>query len=343
MATAVLAWRCGRAPLGFEARRLCQGDNRLDGAEAWRILYQRLHRVRKASMARPQNVLSRPDLVAAGCLAAALAIGCGGHAFAWDQEGHSIVAEIAQRRLSPAAADAVERVLGRGHSLASVASWADDVREIAPETYNWHFVDIPIASNQFDPASQCAPGPKGDCVVAELDRLRTELRCAADEQKLEALKFAVHFVGDVHQPLHTVLEERGGNDIAVVVNMNGLTCKRNCRPAPVDTNLHAAWDTNLITKTVWDWGAYVDRLEAGWLKSKETAEPGIDAGTPLDWALETHRAAQQVWALTPADKVWDDDYYRKVLPILDRQLGVAGLRLARFLNEAYGSAQCPAQ
>ena len=48
-------------------------------------------------------------------------------------------------------------------------------------------------------------------------------------------------------------------------------------------------------------------------------------------------------ALTPADKVLDDDYYGKVLPILDRELGTAGLRLAGFLNDAYGSAQCPAQ
>ncbi len=296
----------------------------------------------EASMAKSQNLLSRPELLAAaGGLAAVMAIGCGGRAFAWDQEGHSIVGEIAQRRLNPAAADAVDRVMGRGHSLASVASWADDVRETAPQTYNWHFVDIPIGSSQFDPASQCAPGPQGDCVVAELDRLKTELRCAAGEPKLEALKFAVHFVGDVHQPLHTVLEDRGGNDIAVVVDMNGLTCKRNCQPAPIATNLHAAWDTHLIAKTVWDWGAYVDRLEAGWLRSKEAAQPGIDAGAPLDWALETHRAAQQVWALTPADKVLGDDYYRKILPILDRQLGVAGLRLARFLNDAYGSAQCP--
>ncbi len=114
-------------------------------------------------MAKSRNLLSRPELLAAtGCLAAMLAIGCAGHALAWDQEGHSIIAEIAQRRLSPAAADAVDRVMGRGHSLASVASWADDVRETAPETYNWHFVDIPIESNQFDPASQCAPGPQGD-------------------------------------------------------------------------------------------------------------------------------------------------------------------------------------
>jgi S1/P1 Nuclease len=83
------------------------------------------------------------------------------------------------------------------------------------------------------------------------------------------------------------------------------------------------------------------RAESGWLQSKEAAQPGIDGGAPLDWALETHRVAQQVWALTPADKILDDDYYRKMLPILDRQLGVAGIRLARFLNDAYASAPCP--
>ncbi len=100
----------------------------------------------------------------------------------------------------------------------------------------------------------------------------------------------MHFVGDVHQPLHTVLEDRGGNDIAVVVDMNGLTCKRNCQPAPIATNLHAAWDTHLIAKTVWDWGAYVDRLEAGWLRNKEAASPGIDADFASRAFSATHTA-----------------------------------------------------
>ena len=282
-------------------------------------------------------------IAAAGFLAAVLSFVSPGVAWAWDQEGHSIVAEIAQRRLGPAAADMVDRVLGRGHSLASVASWADDVRDTAPETYNWHFVDIPIGSNEFDLARDCAPSPQGDCVVAELDRLRRELRCATGEQKAEALKFAVHFIGDIHQPLHTVLEDKGGNEIPVVVNMNGLICIRKCKPAPIETNLHAAWDTYLITKTVRNWGAYVARLEAGWLKSPQAADPNISSSSPAHWALETHRAAQQVWALTPQNKILDDDYHRKILPILDRQLGVAGLRLARFLDEAYGTAEFAAR
>jgi hypothetical protein len=72
-----------------------------------------------------------------------LAAGRAGQALAWGQEGHSIIAELAQHRLRPRAAAKVSRLLGPGHSLASIGSCADDVRDQRPETYNWHFVDIP--------------------------------------------------------------------------------------------------------------------------------------------------------------------------------------------------------
>src|SRR5690242_7111655 len=72
-------------------------------------------------------------------------------------EGHSIVAETAQARLTPQALAAVDRLLGHGRSLASVASWADDIREDEQATTQWHFVDLPIDANQYDPASQCKP------------------------------------------------------------------------------------------------------------------------------------------------------------------------------------------
>jgi nuclease S1 len=274
-------------------------------------------------------------------LAAAFACGLVGEAVAWGPEGHSIVAEIAQRRLSPEAAAMVEQLLGRGHSLASVASWADDVREERPETSNWHFVDIPLAVGKYDAAKVCKTSEKGDCAVAEIERLRSELRCASGEQKVEALKFAVHFIGDVHQPLHTVDEAHGGNGIKADIFMRGLTCTGTCTPVRISTNLHAAWDYGLINKAVWAWGSYVDRLEAGWLKSEEAASEGIDGGIPAQWVEESHKLARRVWNERPADDVLDDRYFRDVLPIIDRQLGVAGLRLARFLNTAYASNQCP--
>ncbi|WP_428671993.1 S1/P1 nuclease [Reyranella sp.] len=262
-------------------------------------------------------------------------------ALAWGPEGHSIVAELAQRRLSPGAAAMVERLLGPGHSLASVASWADDVRDNRPETYNWHFVDLALAEDRYDSAKHCQPSAKGDCIVAALDRLQLALRCAPnDDQKREALRFAVHFVGDIHQPMHTMGEGRGGNDVTVEVRLAGAKSCRGgpCPVMPYRSNLHRVWDSTLIKATTWSWGAYVDRLEGGWLASP--AARGTDGGTPAQWAEETHRAARFVWEQLPESRVVDDAYYGKILPTLDRQLRLAGLRLARFLNDVQAPGQC---
>jgi hypothetical protein len=269
-----------------------------------------------------------------GILAAALAVLAPGAAWAWGASGHSIVAEIAERRLNDHAAQQVALILGRGHSLASVSSWADDVRPSRPQTANWHFVDIPIAQSAYNAATECAQTQNGDCVLGELDRLRGELRCSANpSERNEALRFAVHFVADLHQPLHTVAEARGGNEIAVSVDIHGLTCARGC--AVSQSNLHSVWDTGLIEKSVYDWGAYVDRLENGWLTSDEAKAAARSRATPLDWALDTHAQAQRIWALTPANGVLDDAYFAAAQPILDRQLSLGGIHLAQYLNDAF--------
>ena len=113
--------------------------------------------------------------------------------------------------------------------------------------------------------------------------------------------------------------------------MRGKTCTGTCQPSLIHTNLHAAWDVALIDKTVWNWGAYVERLETGWLRSDEAN--GVEAGTPLDWAWESDAAARLVWNAVPPRSVLEDSYYNQILPVLDRQLGRAGLCLARFLKE----------
>jgi len=260
-------------------------------------------------------------------------------AHAWGPEGHSVVAEIAQRRLSPAASTAVTTILGRGVSLASVAMWADDVRASRPETYNWHFVNISVADSTYDPALDCAPTAKGDCVVAELERLRNELRCApTDAGKNDALRFAVHFVADVHQPLHTVREKQGGNQVLVAAYIAGATCTGRCTPTPTATNLHAVWDSTILRKAAWDWGTLVEAVEMNLPQFLQGASPSPE---PKDWALETHRIAQSVWAATPANGVIDEEYYRMALPIALQQLGRAGTRLAAFLNDAYAATACP--
>lgn len=259
------------------------------------------------------------------------------HSFAWGEYGHSTVAEITQKRLTPVARGEVEKLLGGG-SLAAASSWADDWRPSHPETYNWHFVDIPIAKSTYEPATECKDDPqKGDCLVAELDRLRNDLRCAStDDAKTQALRFAVHFVGDMGQPWHTVAEKRGGNDIKVTITYPGVRGSK-----PVDTNIHSAWDQGLLERSAWNWGAVEARIEDGWLKSTAAMAPDVATGTPTEWAVTTHTVAQKVYAMTPANGELDKTYFDAALPIIDQQLGLSGLRLARFLNDAYASAECP--
>ena len=274
-------------------------------------------------------------------LASVLTCALAAPALAWGPDGHSIVAEIAQQRLSEPAARLIQNLL-KGRSLASIASWADDHRASHPETANWHFVDIPLEAATYDAARDCQPDEQnGDCIIAKLTRVQKDLRCAIGEAQEEALKFAVHLVGDIHQPLHAVKEKKGGNEIAVDVYMRGLAPCPKCSAMHTPVSFHIAWDVTLIQKTVWDWGAYVDRLENGWLRTAEAKTEGpaannaaIDEGTIIAWAQDSHRVAQVLLQGLPADGVLDDRYLSDVLPIMDRQLGIAGLRLARFVNQA---------
>jgi len=110
-------------------------------------------------------------------------------AYSWGEEGHSIVAEIAQRRLNASASNMVTELLGPNSSLASMASWADSIRNRHPETANWHFIDIPRDSSEYVEARDCAESPGGDCIVKEIARVRSTLACSADlDAKRDALR-----------------------------------------------------------------------------------------------------------------------------------------------------------
>ena len=265
-------------------------------------------------------------------------------AWSWGEDGHSIVAEIAQRRLAPDAAAGIERLLGGRISLASISSWADDERSARPETARWHYVDIPLAAQDYDPARDCAAEPgKGDCAVRELERARREIACAPTlAARRDALRFAVHIVGDLHQPLHAVGDARGGNQRRVHGIIHGATCRDHCEISFDSPNLHVLWDTMLIHRATWDWGAYVERLEAGLIRSEGFEAEAYASREPRDWAVQSHEAARAVWneRLVPADGRLDDGYYEAVRPILDRQLALAGLRLARYLDEAFAVHDC---
>jgi S1/P1 Nuclease len=245
-------------------------------------------------------------------------------AASWGANGHSIIAEIAQRRLHPQALRQIRELLGGDVSLASVASWADELAQLRPETANWHFVNIPYDATSYDPARDCKETPRGDCVINAIARARAVLadHKASRQQRAEALMLLIHFVGDVHQPLHVAnRNDAGGSQLAVTFFDRPMS-------------LHAVWDFGIIDKRTFDWGEYVRYLEQCWLRGKDIS--ALQRGTPVDWALEAHRAAVDVAYSVPDDLKLGLPYYQSSLPVVDRQLALAGVRLARVLNQALG-------
>jgi len=259
------------------------------------------------------------------CLAIALSPAA---ALAWGPEGHIVIAKIANERLTPAAKTGVKQLLGR-HTLSSVANYADQIRPQRPETYNWHFVDIPKDATAYVPSRDCAASPKGDCVIAELARAQTDLKnhSLTKAKRAEALKFIVHFVGDLHQPLHCSDNgDRGGNDVHVKIF--GKT-----------SNLHRVWDSDIIDSIHLSAADYADQLDS-WLDSEDTVT--IAMGTTTDWALAAHKLAKDVAYNIPGDGELDSTYVDASQPIIDQQLAYAGLRLATILNAAFAPPASPA-
>lgn len=154
-------------------------------------------------------------------------------AVGWGAEGHRLIAELAQTRLTAVAQAEVDRLLALepGATLISVATWADEVR--SPATAAWHYVNLPRdAACRFTADQSCI---NGQCVVGAIERQINLLASKqSDEVRLQALKYVTHLVADVHQPLHAgFADDRGGNDYQVQDFGRG-------------SNLHAVWDSGLI-------------------------------------------------------------------------------------------------
>jgi hypothetical protein len=242
-------------------------------------------------------------------------------AFAWGAEGHEIVAAIARRELSPMARRQVASLLGGDALLIHDANWADEVREQRPETGRWHYVDIPLGATGYDARRDCRAG---DCVVAQIDK---DHRVLADAHaprpaRAEALRFLVHFVGDIHQPLHAVdNNDKGGN--AVRVTMPGER-----------TNLHRVWDAEVVQALGDDAGALAGAIDRA-ITSAQRKD--WQAGTPADWANESWRIARdEIYPVSRGRRTMrlPASYPRGESPVVRRQLARAGLRLAWVINSA---------
>ena len=233
--------------------------------------------------------------------------------WAWGGEGHRIVAAVAQAQLLPGVRLEVDQLLALepGATLESISTWADEVR--SPATARWHYVNIERqAACSYSTQRDCADG---QCVVEAIRRQSAVLSSSAPSQaRLQALKYLIHLVADVHQPLHAgFASDRGGNEYQVHVAGRG-------------TNLHALWDSGLID--AWPGGVQELRLSA----VRQTASlPAITAIEPEQWAEESCRIVTSA-DFYPAGHKVDAAYTARWMRVLPDRLAPAGQRLAALLN-----------
>jgi hypothetical protein len=235
----------------------------------------------------------------------------------WSDEGHRLVARLAETRLTPRTAEAVRDLLG-GQSLADASLWADQIRGLRRDTAPLHYVNIPLTAKTYLPERDC---PGGRCIIAAVERDERVLADASapSAERAEALRFLIHLLGDLHQPLHVADDgDRGGNDRPVTF----LGTSRN---------LHQVWDGELIQASGMSEAQYYDHLR---LMMASFDLSALERGSVADWAMEGHRIAAEHAYRLPPDSTLDQSYVKANLPLVDRSLIAAGVRLARVLNVA---------
>jgi nuclease S1 len=243
---------------------------------------------------------------------------------AWSANGHRTIALLAQERLSPAARAEVDRLLAAepAPTLAGVSTWADELRDTdqakSELTSTWHYMNFPRGDCSYVPPRDC---PDGKCVIAAINRQFLILSDPArpDAERTDALKFLVHFVGDVHQPMHAgFADDRGGNDYQVSYQGKG-------------TNLHATWDRLIMNTRKLEPADYARLLDA---QPALPRDPTRSSDRPaVDWALESCRISHGP-GIYPTNHLMTDEYLLAHRPIEELRLRQAGQRLADMLNFA---------
>ena len=298
-------------------------------------------------------------------------------AWPWGCEGHQAVAMIAEKHMNAHALEMANQLLqsqpidptlprfcvSPGLDLIEDSStWADDIRKSRPEESSWHYIDIPRNAPRSALEEAC-PASTG-CVTAAIEQQIELLRSDGKDarERADALRFIIHFVGDIHQPLHCVTNnDEGGNCIPVIFFGVGPV-EKNLQFETYAINLHAIWDYGIIQRmkgreTVAQWAASLDQKfnaqDAAWEKAGINVE---------DWAWESHQLADSVVyaklpVVIPVEKpvpvksCADDDhvstrllrlneqisqhYVDAVAPTINEQIAKAGVRLAMVLNQLW--------
>lgn len=244
--------------------------------------------------------------------------------YGWGVDGHKIIAEIATHHLDPKAKAAVASILG-DDSIVDVCTWADQIRK-EPKyifTDGCHGVSVPVGARRFKMDRDC---PDGRCAPAAIAKYAAIVRDPASSpaERLDALKFVIHFVSDIHCPVHASYKN-GQGKVAGQVTFFGE-----------QVSLHKVWDASLILRVDKPWERYADDLDRA-ITPRHRRE-WASVTDPCDWATESHRAFVEHAAVSPKDNTLGEDYYNRSIPVVDERLSMAGIRLAATLNNLFGEA-----
>ncbi|MDB5669838.1 MAG: hypothetical protein JWO25_797 [Alphaproteobacteria bacterium] len=269
-------------------------------------------------------------------------------AAAWWEYGHESVATIALHEVSPVTRREIARLLARAPELQTAACpartieqasvWPDCIKTLGERftyAFAWHYQNVNICK-PFEVKSACADG---NCVSAQIERNKKLLadRTVPARERLMALAFLVHLVGDLHQPLHAGDRgDRGGNDFKVDYGVIE------------HTNIHSVWDGLLADRAI----SQPPGGPLAILSEVPPAErPALRAGSVTDWGRDSWKAARDfAYGALMADPcgplpttrpVVDEETVRKLIPVVRLQVAKGGIRLARLLDEALDPAFAP--
>jgi S1/P1 Nuclease len=310
-------------------------------------------------------------------LAAAFLFCAPSSAWAWGCEGHQIVALIAERHVTPRALAMVKQILldgpidpslsryckeGSTDPLADASTWADDIRALRPQTAPWHYIDIPLGASSRELAKFC-PLPES-CVTQVITDQLVVLRSPGidPQKKADALRFLIHFVGDVHQPLHAATNNDQGGNCVPVAYFDALPQLRNPEAESYAPNLHGVWDVNILArmtmgKTPEQVASELDQSFRsrivrwkegsadmnGWAgESYQLAEKKVYGKLPVRVPVESPQHVQSCAddnhvsaRLLKLNERLQQPYQNVAAQVVQQQIAKAGARLALLLNQLW--------
>lgn len=260
-------------------------------------------------------------LATVAALLAAVAVATPPPVLAWGRNAHRASARLAESRLTPEARALIRELLDQGESLADASTWADEHSRDIPGSASWHFVNVPVDADRYE-ERYC----HGDCVVSRLAEFRRILAdpTAPKARRRMALRYVVHLVQDVHQPLHVGdRRDRGGNNVQVSFFRDEFT------------NLHQVWDSGILRM---EFRNEREASDALFEVARRPTSRDWTGGTAEDWADESLEAAKKAY-IDPATRQTirsgarlGDDYQTTHIRTVVERLTKAGLRLSEVLN-----------